>query len=235
MYFIIVKLGVEGMSEAKELKTRTQVTSISDLKAISVNTTIAMSDATALGVFGLSMVTFVASSQKLGWTEGTAYLIPWAIILGSLAQIWASLVDFKKQNYFGAIVLGAYGLFWAGVAFHWAVGLGWFGDVGPAADPRQLAFAFIGYFIFSIFITVAAMEANKVFFAILLLIDVLLISLALATLGINAELFSKLGAYSEFAIALLGFYACGAIFLNGFFGRQILSLGKPLGLIKKGA
>ncbi len=231
----MVKLGVEGMSEAKELKARSQVTSLSDLKAISVTTKSVMSDATALGVFGLAMVCFVASSQKLGWTEGTAYLIPWAFILGSLAQIWASIVDFKNNNYFGAIVLGAFGLFWSGVAFHWAIGLGWFGDLGAAADPRQLAFAFIGYLIFSLFITVAAMEANKVFFVILLLIDVLFISLALAALGINAELFSKLGAYSEFTIALLGFYACGAAFLNGFFGRTILSLGKPLGLIKKGS
>ncbi|MFB9990031.1 acetate uptake transporter [Bacillus benzoevorans] len=204
------------------------------MKAVSVNAKIVMSDATALGIFGLAMVTLVASSQKLGWTEGTAYIIPWAIILGSLAQIWASLVDFKNNNYFGAIALGVYGLFWSGVAFHWAIGLGWFGDLGPVSDPRQLAFAFLGYLIFSLFITVAAMEVNKVLFAILLLIDVLFISLALATFDINHDLFAKIGAYSEFAIALLGFYACGAIFLNGFFGRTILSLGKPLGIIKKG-
>ena len=75
---------------------------------------IVMADPTALGVFGLATVTFVAASQKLGWTTGSAYLIPWAMFLGSFAQIWASTVDFKKNNYFGAIVLGAYGLFWMG-------------------------------------------------------------------------------------------------------------------------
>lgn len=199
-----------------------------------VETKIVMSDPTALGVFGLAMVTFVASSQKLGWTTGTTYLLPWAIFLGSLAQIWASTVDFKKNNYFGAIVLGAYGLFWIGVAMHWMIGLGWFGDIGKA-DPKQLAFAFFGYLIFSLFITVAALEANKAFAAILILIDVLLFSLGMATLGINKELFSMLGAYSELIISLIGFYAAGAVFLNNFFGREILSLGKPLGLIKKGA
>ena len=70
-------------------------------------TRIAMSDPTTLGVFGLFMVTFVAASQKMGWTSGVAYLIPWALFLGSIAQVWASFVDFKKNNYFGAIVLGA--------------------------------------------------------------------------------------------------------------------------------
>ncbi len=198
-------------------------------------TKILMSDPTALGVFGLSMVTFVAASAKMGWTTGVAYLIPWALFLGSIAQIWASMVDFKKNNYFGAIVLGAYGLFWIAVAMHWAISLGWLGDVGANADPRQLAFACIGYFIFSLFIMVAAFEANKVFAVILVLINVLLPSLALSILGINKELFGVLAAWSELGISLLGFYAAGAVFLNNFFGRTLLPLGKPLGLISKGA
>ena len=148
-------------------------------------TKIVMSDPTALGVFGLSMVTFVAASQKMGWTTGVTYLIPWALFLGSLAQIWASTIDFRKNNYFGAIVLGAYGLFWVAVAMHWATSIGWFGKVDANADPRQLAFACIGYTLFSLFIMVAAFEANKVFAAILVLINVLLPSLALSILYIE--------------------------------------------------
>ncbi|MCB4361550.1 acetate uptake transporter [Quatrionicoccus australiensis] len=197
-------------------------------------TRIVMSDPTALGVFGLSMVTFVAASAKMGWTSGVVYLIPWALFLGSIAQIWASAVDFKKNNYFGAIVLGAYGLFWIAVAMHWAISLGWLGAVGDKADPKQLAFACIGYFIFSLFIMVAAFEANKVFAAILVLINILLPSLALSILGINHEVFGPLAAWSELGISLLGFYAAGANFLNNFFGRTVLSLGAPFGWIKKG-
>lgn len=195
---------------------------------------IVMSDPTALGVFGLAMVTFVAASAKLGWTSGVTYIIPWALFLGSIAQIWASTVDFKKNNYFGSIVLGAYGLFWVAVAMHWAISLGWLDAVGDKADPKQLAFACIGYFIFSIFIMIAAFEANKVFAAILVLINVLLPSLALSILGVNPQLFGPLAAWSELGISLLGFYAAGAIFLNNFFGRVMLPLGKPFGLIAKG-
>ncbi len=201
-----------------------------------IETKIVVSDPTALGVLGLSMVTFVAASAKMGWTSGVTYLIPWALFLGSIAQIWASAIDFKKNNYFGAIVLGAYGLFWIAVAMHWAISLGWLGAFDlTKADPKQLAFACIGYFIFSLFIMVAAFEANKVFAAILVLINILLPSLALSILGIQPELFGVLAAWSELIIALLGFYAAGAVFLNNFFGRVILSLGAPLGLIRKGA
>lgn len=197
-------------------------------------TKIIMSDPTALGVFGLSMVTFVAASQKMGWTSGSVFLIPWALFLGSIAQIWASTIDFKKNNYFGAIVLGAYGLFWIAVAMHWAISLGWMGAIGDKADPRQLGVACIGYFIFSLFIMVAALEANKVFAAILLLINILLPALALSIFGINAPVFSVVAAYSELGISLLGFYCAGAVFLNSYFGRTLLPLGKPFGLIRKG-
>lgn len=200
-------------------------------------TRIVMSDPTALGVFGLSMVTFVAASHKMGWTTGVAGLIPWALILGSLAQIWASTIDFRKNNYFGAIVLGVYGLFWVAVAMHWAIGLGWFGAAGAAADPRQLAFACIGYTIFSLFIMVAAFEANKVFAAILVFINILLPALAVSILKKGTpigEIAHEMAAWSELSISLLGFYAAGAVFLNSYFGRVLLPLGKPLGLIRKG-
>lgn len=200
-------------------------------------TRIVMADPTALGVFGLAMVTFVAASQKMGWTTGVTYLIPWALFLGSLAQIWASTVDFKKNNYFGAVVLGTYGLFWVAVGMHWAISLGWFGPVDAAADPKQLGFACIGYTIFSLFIMVAAFEANKVFAAILVLINILLPSLAISIFakGTHGGTFCHhLAAWSELLISLLGFYAAGAVFLNSYFGRVLLPLGKPLGLIRKG-
>ena len=35
-----------------------------------------------LGLFGLAIVTLVASSSKLGITDGTAYIIPWALFWG---------------------------------------------------------------------------------------------------------------------------------------------------------
>jgi succinate-acetate transporter protein len=68
------------------------------------------------------MVTLVAASAKMGWTTGTSYS-SLALFLGSGAQLWAATVDFKKANFFGATVLGAYGLFWIAVAMHWSVGL----------------------------------------------------------------------------------------------------------------
>lgn len=42
-----------------------------------------VADPTTLGLFGLAIVTLVASSQKLGITEGIGLLVPWALFLGA--------------------------------------------------------------------------------------------------------------------------------------------------------
>ncbi len=36
-------------------------------------------DPSGIGLFGLAMVTLVASSQKLGLTDGVSLVLPWAI------------------------------------------------------------------------------------------------------------------------------------------------------------
>lgn len=198
-------------------------------------TKIVSADATALGVFGLSLITFVASSSKLGWTSHNAtHLIPWALCLGSFAQLWAAAIDFKRNSYFGAIVLGAFGLFWMAVAMLWAIANGFFGADPTKADMSQFGYACFGYLIFCVFITVAAFEANKVFGAIMVLILILLASLGLQLVGVEPKnTFGFIAGCSEFAISMLGFYASGAIFLNTFFGRTLLPLGAPMGWIKK--
>lgn len=191
-------------------------------------------DPSGLGLFGLAMVTLVASSQKLGITEGTSFIIPWAIFLGGFAQLFACINDSKRQNTFGTTVFGAYALFWFGVAASWMIKAGWFGaDLAASVDPRQLGFAFVGYLIFSVIMTIGSMETNKLLFVIFILIDCLFIGLALDTFGIGGEFPHKLAAYSELLVSLLSFYGCGATVLNPHFGRVFLPVGKPFGIFKK--
>ncbi|MDD4601340.1 Succinate-acetate/proton symporter SatP [bioreactor metagenome] len=194
---------------------------------------IVVADPSALGLFGLAMVTLVASSQKLGFTTGLSFVIPWAILLGSVAQMIACVYDFKHNNLFGATVFGAYGLFWTGVAASWLIKMGVFGPaLAAAADVKQLGIAFLGYFIFSIFATIAATETTKVLFVTMVFIDVLLGCLALDALGIGGHWAHGMAAWAELVTAILSLYAAGATFLNKFFGKQFLPLGKPLGIFK---
>lgn len=194
---------------------------------------IVLADPSALGLFGLAMVTLVASTQKLGWTTGLSFVIPWAIFLGSIAQMMASVYDFKHNNVFGATVFGAYGLFWSAVAVSWLIKLGAFGpELAQAVDVKQLGWAFIGYLVFSIFGTIAAMETNKVIFSIMVLIDVLFVGLSLDALGMGGNWAHGMAAWAEFVIALIGLYGAGATLLNKWFGKPTLPVGKPFGIFK---
>lgn len=184
-------------------------------------------DPSALGLFGLAIVTLVASSQKLGITEGVLGVVPWAIVLGGLAQLIAGILDYKKCNVFGATAFCGYGLFWLAVAMTWLI------NPDSGTKPAQIGFAFVGYLIFTVFMTIGAMETNKVLFFIFLLIDLLFLGLSLSSFGIAYPFTSKLAAISELLIALLSFYASGANVLNNHFKRSFLPIGKPFGVFVK--
>ncbi|MNZ99523.1 hypothetical protein D3C78_1188530 [compost metagenome] len=128
---------------------------------------------------------------------------------------------------------GAYGFFWLGVASTWLIKLGAFGPVLAAdIDGKQLGFAFLGYLVFTLFMTIGAMETHKVLFIIFVLIDFLFIGLTMDAFGIAPHFFHALAAYTELGIALISLYGCGASVLNVHFGRQFLPLGKPFGIFK---
>lgn len=190
-------------------------------------------DPSAIGLFGLAMVTLVASSQKLGLTEGVSFILPWAIFLGGFAQLFACIQDAKHNNTFGATAFGAFALFWFGVGSSWLIQLGAFGEVlAQNVDPKQLGVAFLGYLIFSLFMTVGAMETHKVLFIIFVLIDFLFIGLSLSSFNIAYAFTHMLAGVSELLIAFFSFYGSAAAVLNTHFGKVVLPVGKPFGIFK---
>lgn len=190
---------------------------------------ILVADPTPLGLFGLAMVTLVASSQKLGLTSNVSFVIPWAIFLGASAQLYACIQDAKKNNVFGATAFGAYAFFWYSVAMSWMIQSGLFGEkLASQVDTKQLGIAFIGYLIFTLYMTIGSLTTNKVLFIIFVLIDFLFLGLTFSTLNIAKEFFHGIAAWSELLIALMSFYGSGAIIINTQFGKTIIPLGNPL-------
>lgn len=194
---------------------------------------IQLANPTGLGLFGLAIVTFVAASQKLHLTEGLSFVIVYAIFLGATVQLIASILDFLHDNIWGATVFGAYAFFWYAIAACWMVKMGVFGpEMAAAADGGQIGFAFLGYLIFSLAMTLGAMEVNKTIFTIMVVIDVLLAALSLNAFGVAPLATAKLGGLAEMVTALLSFYAAAAVVLNTHFNRPFLPLGKPFGIFK---
>ena len=194
---------------------------------------ILVADPSALGLFGLAVITLVASSQKLGLTSGVSLVLPWAIFLGATAQLVASINDFKHNNTFGATAFGAYAFFWYAMGMTWLIQNGVFGEkLAASADTKQLGFAFLAYLIFTLIMTIGAMETHKVLFTIFVLIDFLFIGLTLNSFNVVPHFAHNLAAYSELGIALVSFYGCGAAVLNKHFGKVFLPVGKPFNIFK---
>ena len=188
---------------------------------------VVVADPTTLGLFGLAIVTLIASSQKLGLTEGLSYVLPWAIFLGGIAQIIASIFDFKHNNLFGSTAFAAYGLFWLGMAAGWLIKLGCFGEtLAAGTDVAQLGFIFVGYLLLSIVLTISTLKMNKVMFVLMSFICILFLTLAMDAFGMG-HIWHTAAAYTELAISLLTFYALAAKYLNSFFGKELLKCGAP--------
>jgi succinate-acetate transporter protein len=192
------------------------------------------SDPTAIGQFGLAMITLVAASQKLGWTEGIGALTSIAICLGGIAQLYAGMMDAKHNKSFGATVFFAFGVFWLTVGGAWMIKAGVFGEVlAQQYDGRQLGFFFLGYFIFALFATVATLEATKQLFFAFIFIDLLMLGLTLNALGIEPEFAHEMAAWSELMVSIIGFYGVGGYLINNHLGYTLLPMGKPFGVLKK--
>jgi len=140
----------------------------------------------------------------------------------------ACVYDFKHNNLFGSTAFGLYGFFWISVASAWMIKMGVFGQtLAQAVDVHQLGFAFLGYLIISLFITVASFRTNKVLIAIMILIDVLFIGLTMTSFEMG-EIWHTIAAWTELVISMLGFYGAGANLLNKSYGRVILPVGAPI-------
>ncbi|MBN1600609.1 MAG: acetate uptake transporter [Chitinispirillaceae bacterium] len=193
------------------------------------NVYILNSDPSPLGLFGLAIVTLAASSEKLGFTSGFSFLIPWALFLGAFAQLFACLNESQRNNTFGATAFGAFALFWFSNASVWLIKMGVFGKIlSSQIDEHQLGFVFVGYFIFGIYMTFGATVMPRILFIIFCFVDLLFISLALQYFEVIPRITVKLAGISELIIAILGFYASAASVLNITLNRIVLPVGKPL-------
>ena len=74
---------------------------------------LAVADPTPLGLFGLAVVTMVASAQKMGIVSDVSWVLPWALFCGSFAQLLAGVLDYCHRNIFGGTIFCAFGFFWS--------------------------------------------------------------------------------------------------------------------------
>ena len=175
-----------------------------------------------LGLTGLAVAALVLASVDLGWTSADkALLIPWTLMMGAVAQFIAGIMDFKRNNVFGATAFTTYSLLWFAVSLTLFIAI--FTDA--KIDMHQYAFGLIGFLVFSLYLTVTSAMTNKMLFVALVFIDLSLFALVLNIMAGTPAL--MVGIFL-FLVSLSSFYGAAAIILNAESGRILLPLGEAI-------
>ncbi len=188
------------------------------VKTVSLN----VAEPAAIGLFGLAVAAFVIGAGDLGLTSSLkSLMIPWVLMFGATAQLIASLMEFKRNNIFGATVFGIYSMAMYSIALTLFISI--FG--GGAIDVAHYGFGLIALLVFTLIATAASLMTNKALFSILIAVDIALIALIPHYLTGTSPFIA--GVFLMIT-SVLSFYTGGAILINTMAGKNVLPLGSPM-------
>jgi uncharacterized protein len=177
-----------------------------------------------LGLIGLAVAALVLGFTDLGWVPESAdksLMIPWTIFLGATAQLIAGIVDFRRNNIFGATAFTTYALLWYSVSLTLIITI--FTDANFTLE--HYAHGLTGFLFFSLILTVASSMTNRVLFGILIFIDLAIFALVGHILwDWGAE---PVGVFL-LVVSALSFYGAAAVLINNMAGKIVLHMGDPV-------
>jgi succinate-acetate transporter protein len=184
----------------------------------------------ALGLIGLAVAALILASadlQVVASIPSKSLMIPWILLFGATAQLIAGAMEFKRNNIFGATVFSVYAMTMYSIALTLVINNS---TAMTAGNIAHYAYGLIGILIFSLIATVGSMMTNKVFFGILIAVD---LAVALLIPHYLYEISSVPAGVFLLLTSVLSFYGAGAILINTMAGKTVLPLGKPLWIPKK--
>jgi succinate-acetate transporter protein len=166
------------------------------------------------------MTTFVLSFLNSGIIKedaGTDVVLGLALFYGGLAQLLAGMWEFKRGNTFGATAFSSFGAFW--LSF-WAINH--FAGKGDAH--KTLGLYLFAWFIFTGYMTVAALRTNGAVLAVFAALTLTFLFLAIGAWqnGSPPDSMTKVGGYLGIITAVLAWYASFAAVVNETHEKQLL-------------
>lgn len=184
----------------------------------------------ALGLIGLAVAALILASadlQLVSSVPSKSLMIPWILFFGATAQLIAGAMEFKRNNIFGTTVFSTYALTMYSIALTLVITNS---SIVTAGNIGHYAYGLIGILVFSLIATIASLMTNKVFLAILIVVD-------LAVVLLIPHYLFEMSAVPAGVFLLLtsvfSFYGATAILLNTMAGKRILPLGKAVWIPKK--
>lgn len=172
-----------------------------------------------LGLLGFGMTTVLLNIHNAGFTPLSIVILAMGFALGGAAQIIAGIMEFKKNNTFGATAFTAYGFFW------WSLILIWIQPFPgiAAADPLSMGWYLSLWGIFTAFMFIGTLKHNRATQVVFGSLAVLFFLLAVANFT-GSHPIHTLAGYVGIFCGSSALYNAMAQILNQEFGRSVLPL-----------
>ncbi|WGL94635.1 acetate uptake transporter [Arsenophonus nasoniae] len=174
-----------------------------------------------LGLMGFGMTTILLNIHNAGFFPLTSAILSMGIFYGGIAQIIAGIFEYKKGNTFAATAFSSYGLFWLSL-----VGLLMLPNIASvqATSANFLAVYLALWGIFTLFMFIGTLKANRVLQFVFASLTVLFALLAIGNLYENKTILTIAG-FEGIICGASAFYLAMAEVINEQFGRTILPIG----------
>ena len=193
---------------------------------MSAKTVTEIADTTAnpapLGLIAFGTTTVLLNLHNAGFFAMNAMILAMGIFYGGLAQVIAGIMEWKKNNTFGATAFTSYGLFWLTLV---AVVMLPKSSYGVAAADAHAMAAYLGIWgLFTLGLFVGTLRLSRALQFVFLSLVILFFMLAYAEYAGQPGI-AKLAGYEGIICGLSAMYTGIAQVLNEVYGRAVLPLG----------
>ena len=109
------------------------------------------------------------------------------LFMGGLAQLFAGVQEWKKNNTFGATAFTAYGSFWLSLVALWLIPKTTFGAAYKSSE-TAVAWYLLLWGVFTLFMFIGTLKANRLLQVIFFTLTLLFFLLAIGDFTSNASI-----------------------------------------------
>ena len=179
----------------------------------------------ALGLLAFGMTTVLLNTHNAGFYAMNAMILSMGIFYGGLAQVIAGIMEWKKNNTFGATAFTSYGFFWLSL-----VALIIMPEMGlPAATNVAMAAYLAVWGVLTAVLLIGTLRINRALQLVFLSLTILFFLLS-AGEAMGNEMIVRIAGFEGIFCGISAIYAGSAQVINQVYGKTFM----PLGMVKKG-
>jgi uncharacterized protein len=175
-----------------------------------------------LGLLGFGMTTILLNIHNAGIYELDSMIMGMGIFMGGMAQIFAGLQEWKKNNTFGATAFTAYGSFWLSLVAIWLIPSTSFGAAYKSSE-TAMAWYLLLWGVFTFFMFIGTLKLNRLLQVVFFTLTVLFVLLSASDFTGNKSLHTIAG-YEGIVCGASAFYGCVAQVINEVYGRKVFPI-----------